>query len=100
MWSYDGSRSIAKPACWFGWMVLDSADRAAAVRQGDVKDTLKDAGSNIKDKVSGAADDAEDAAKSGSAYLAIFFFCSCACYIHRRAIIRCARCYSAHACTL
>ena len=47
-----------------------SADQTVAVRQGDVKDTLKDAGSTIKDKVSGAADDAEDAAKSGSAYLA------------------------------
>ena len=50
------------------------ADRTYVVRQGDVKDAVKDAGSTIKDKVSGAADDAEDAAKSTSAYLAFYFF--------------------------
>ena len=39
-------------------------DRSNTGPQGDVKDTLKDAGSTIKDKVSGAADDAEGNAKS------------------------------------
>ncbi len=41
-----------------------------------MKDAVKDAGSTIKDKVSGAADDAEDAAKSTSAYLVLRYGCS------------------------
>jgi hypothetical protein len=40
-----------------------------------VKDTLKDAGSTIKDKVSGAADDAEGSAKSAGIH-AIRFRCN------------------------
>ncbi len=44
-----------------------------------MKDAVKDAGSTIKDKVSGAADDAEDAAKSTSAHLALCCFMLCAC---------------------